>query len=84
LTRKVNFNQPESAKVKLYQPEVNTMRRIIQRTITTIHIDSFIYVEEGPSVGSTSPEPQLDIINGQPTLIPIEQPGDQDQPAIQP
>jgi hypothetical protein len=59
------------------------MRRIIQRTVTTINISSFIYVEESPSARSASLETQLDIVNGQPVLIPIEQSDDDGQAAIQ-
>jgi hypothetical protein len=59
------------------------MRRIIQRTITTINITSFTYVEEAPSIRTTLAESTPDCAPGHQELIPIEQPSDDGQPAIQ-
>ena len=55
------------------------MRRIIQRTVTTINITSFIYVEE---TGESTEQP-IDSSAGQQLLSPIEQPSDDGQPSIQ-
>jgi hypothetical protein len=62
---------------------MNIMRRIIQRTITTINITSFTYVEETASIRTTPAESTSDCLPGHQPLIPIEQPSDDGQPAIQ-
>ena len=59
------------------------MRRIIQRTITTIDITSYIYVDETGSARTVSLEPVIDAPTHYPLLTPIEQPAEEGQAAIQ-